>query len=64
MPSQSGAPIVIYIAGYGQHWTARAYEDAEDGRHIWSSEDASSVTQALNEISEAVEAYVRGPADA
>lgn len=49
--------ITIYLDGHGTHWWARAYDDDTD-EHVWSSEDASSATQALREVGEGIEQRV------
>lgn len=62
-PAREVRRIVVYIARpdepmgpKGSGWTARAYEDVEDGRHLWSSEDATTLHQALREVAEGIEA--------
>lgn len=46
--------ITVYLDGRGSSWIARAYNDDTE-KHVWSSEGASSPTQALREVAEAIE---------
>lgn len=49
----------IYVNGtIGQTWTARAYDD-ETEQHVWSSEAASTLTQALGEIVAGIEEHMK-----
>jgi isopentenyl phosphate kinase len=55
---QEAGEIIVYLGGGKGHWFAHAY-DQEDNRHIWSAEDAPTVSQALSSVAEAVEEYVQ-----
>ena len=50
--------VTISLSGEGIDWTARAYHDETD-QHIWSSENAPSISQALTEIGTEVWTFER-----
>jgi hypothetical protein len=46
--------LEIFVGRSPRGWTARAYNTA-DKKHAWSSEEASSVHQALREIADQID---------
>lgn len=50
--------IVIHAGQRDGKWTVRAY-DEETNEHLWSSEEASSLQQAMREVAEGIEKVTR-----